>query len=172
MQLHRANLQGEWSRLRYQQNPMRNGASTIKEMTAVLPRDASSLYFRDEIGNVSTSVVRRLRDKTEVRLQPRFPLLGGWQVRTVHGLISNIASCRGILQATMVASQNQVTLGKHLRHAGICCTPNPFCFKPGTFLLVGQCGWRHVDSLDAPDVWAATCCGACCCWQPSITHLQ
>ncbi len=73
-------LQGEWSRLKYQQNPMRNGASTVKEMTAVLPRDASALYFRDEIGNVSTSVVRRLRDKTEVRLQPRFPLLGGWQV--------------------------------------------------------------------------------------------
>ena len=73
-------MQGEWSRLKYQQNPMRNGAATIKEMTAVLPRDASALYFRDEIGNVSTSVVRRLRDKTEVRLQPRFPLLGGWQV--------------------------------------------------------------------------------------------
>ena len=73
-------LQGEWSRLRYQQNPMRNGAATIKEMTAVLPRDASALYFRDEIGNISTSAVRRLRDKTEVRLQPRFPLLGGWQV--------------------------------------------------------------------------------------------
>ena len=59
---------------------MRNGAATIKEMTAVLPRDASALYFRDEIGNISTSAVRRLRDKTEVRLQPRFPLLGGWQV--------------------------------------------------------------------------------------------
>jgi hypothetical protein len=59
---------------------MRNGAATVKELTAVLPRDAGQLYFRDEIGNVSTSIVRRLRDKTEVRLQPRFPLLGGWQV--------------------------------------------------------------------------------------------
>ena len=48
----------------------------------MLPRDAGQLYFRDEIGNVSTSIVRRLRDKTEVRLQPRFPLLGGWQVST------------------------------------------------------------------------------------------
>ena len=104
---------------------MRNGASTIKEMTAVLPRDASSLYFRDEIGNVSTSVVRRLRDKTEVRLQPRFPLLGGWQVRTAHGLISIAASCRGTLQAAMAASQNSVTLGKHLWHAGMCYTPQP-----------------------------------------------
>lgn len=74
--------QGEWSRLRYQQNPMRSGAATVKELTAVLPRDAGQLYFRDEIGNVSTSIVRRLRDKTEVRLQPRFPLLGGWQVST------------------------------------------------------------------------------------------
>ena len=38
-------MQGEWLRLKYQQNLMRNGASTIKEMTAALPRDSSALYL-------------------------------------------------------------------------------------------------------------------------------
>lgn len=99
-------MQGEWSRLKYQQNPMRNGASTIKEMTAVLPREASALYFRDEIGNVSTSVVRRLRDKSEVRLQPRFPLLGGWQVKTCRcslGQCLASSCCHGQIYCNHVA---------------------------------------------------------------------
>lgn len=78
--------QGEWSRLRYMQDPRRNGAASIKEFTAVLPRSAHSLYFRDEIGNVSTSSVKRQRERLEVRLQPRFVLFGGWQVPPVTPL--------------------------------------------------------------------------------------
>ena len=65
------------------QDPRRNGAASIKEFTAVLPRSAHSLYFRDEIGNVSTSSVKRQRERMEVRLQPRFVLFGGWQVPPV-----------------------------------------------------------------------------------------
>ena len=109
-------LQGEWSRLRYQQSPMRNGAATIKEMTAVLPRDASSLYFRDEIGNISTSAVRRLRDKTEVRLQPRFPLLGGWQVMIANFNLTNCFSdVRCSSKSSVVA---QILSSKALQHSG------------------------------------------------------
>ncbi|BDA44122.1 Dolichyl-diphosphooligosaccharide-protein glycosyltransferase [Coccomyxa sp. Obi] len=78
-------LKGEWSRLRYMQDPRRNGAASIKEFTAVLPRSAHSLYFRDEIGNVSTSSVKRQRERLEVRLQPRFVLFGGWQVEFLLG---------------------------------------------------------------------------------------
>ena len=77
----RAPAQGEWSRLRFMQDARRHGAAAIRDFTAVLPRSARSLYFRDEIGNVSTSAVRRLRDKLDVRLQPRFTLFGGWQAR-------------------------------------------------------------------------------------------
>lgn len=79
-------MQGEWSRLRYMQDPRRNGASSIKDLVAVLPRSAHSLYFRDEIGNVSTSSVKRQRERMEVRLQPRFVLFGGWQVRPLMSL--------------------------------------------------------------------------------------
>lgn len=110
-------LQGEWSRLRYQQNPMRAGASTIKEMTAVLPREASSLYFRDEIGNVSTSSVRRLRDKTEVRLQPRFPLLGGWQVRP--RLTASVCTCGRRLMPGLGVSRASTVLSMLLHSGGL-----------------------------------------------------
>lgn len=75
--------QGEWSRLRFMQDARRHGAAAVRDLQAVLPRSAHSLYFRDEIGNISTSAVRRLRDKLDVRLQPRFPLFGGWQARGI-----------------------------------------------------------------------------------------
>ena len=71
--------------MKYQSDPRRGGQAAVREFTAILPRVASALYFRDPIGNVSTSGVRRLRDKLEVRLQPRYPLFGGWQVRAAEG---------------------------------------------------------------------------------------
>lgn len=73
--------QGEWSRLEYQADPRQHGVASFRQLAAVLPRGAHSLYFRDEIGNVSTSHVRHFRDKLEVALLPRFPLFGGWSVR-------------------------------------------------------------------------------------------
>jgi len=73
--------QGEWSRLEYQADPRQHGIASFRQLAAVLPRGARSLYFRDEIGNVSTSHVRHFRDKLEVALLPRFPLFGGWSVR-------------------------------------------------------------------------------------------
>lgn len=72
--------QGEWSRLDYQADPRQHGIASFRQLAAVLPRSAHSLYFRDEIGNVSTSHVRHFRDKLEVALLPRFPLFGGWSV--------------------------------------------------------------------------------------------
>ena len=74
---------GEWSRLEYMADPRQHGIASFRQLSAVLPRSAHSLYFRDEIGNVSSSHVRHLRDKLEVVLLPRFPLFGGWSVRPV-----------------------------------------------------------------------------------------
>ncbi len=88
--------QGEWSRLKYMQDARRNGASSIKEFTAVLPRSAHSLYFRDEIGNVSTSSVKRQREKLEVRLQPRFVLFGGWQVRPSSSALFRVSDIQNV----------------------------------------------------------------------------
>lgn len=61
-------MQGVWSRLEYMQDPGRNGPASIRELVAHLPRSARWLYFRDDIGNVSTSAVRFGFDKVCTRL--------------------------------------------------------------------------------------------------------
>jgi hypothetical protein len=43
-----------------------------------LPGDAQDIYYRDEIGNISTSNVAARQSRLEVELRPRFPLFGGW----------------------------------------------------------------------------------------------
>ena len=56
---------GTWSRLDYQRAQHIYGASSFREVTASLPRETlpSSLYFRDEIGNISTSQYRLLPER-------------------------------------------------------------------------------------------------------------
>ncbi|KAK9844794.1 hypothetical protein WJX74_006918 [Apatococcus lobatus] len=80
-----AKHQGVWSRLEYMQDPGRNGPASIRELVAHLPRSARWLYFKDDIGNVSTSAVRFGFDKVEALLHPRYPLFGGWKVQFTFG---------------------------------------------------------------------------------------
>lgn len=60
-----AKVTGEWSRFDY----MMKGSggdkvAAVQELAALLPKDAKWVYFRDEIGNISSSVVQR--DPTNV----------------------------------------------------------------------------------------------------------
>lgn len=54
-------------------------------LQTVLPASASDVYYRDEIGNISTSHLRVLDDSAEVELRPRFPLFGGWKTHYILG---------------------------------------------------------------------------------------
>lgn len=78
-----ANLKGPFSRYEYQRDM--SGASSIKSFKTVLPASASDVYYRDEIGNISTSHLRVLEDSVEVELRPRFPLFGGWKTHYLLG---------------------------------------------------------------------------------------
>lgn len=51
----------------------------------LLPASSKDIYYRDEIGNISTSSVRRMTDAVELTIQPRFPLFGGWRTDYVLG---------------------------------------------------------------------------------------
>ena len=51
----------------------------------MLPAAAADVYYRDEIGNISTSHLRVLEDAVEVDLRPRFPLFGGWKTHYILG---------------------------------------------------------------------------------------
>ena len=50
-----------------------------------MPAAARDVYYRDEIGNISTSNMLINDDSVEVELRPRFPLFGGWQTRYMLG---------------------------------------------------------------------------------------
>lgn len=55
------------------------------DLQTVLPAAARDVYYRDEIGNISTSAMRELDDMVEVELRPRFPLFGGWKTKYTIG---------------------------------------------------------------------------------------
>ncbi|KAH7290767.1 hypothetical protein KP509_30G062800 [Ceratopteris richardii] len=80
-----AKHKGGFSRLDFQARPGASGRASIRGLLARLPPRAHSVYYRDEIGNVSTSHLRNDKDKTDLQFEPRYPLLGGWRVTFTIG---------------------------------------------------------------------------------------
>jgi oligosaccharyltransferase complex subunit alpha (ribophorin I) len=73
-------LAGQWSRYEFDVSPRSSGpGSALTALTGTLPRSARWIYFRDVIGNISSSSVRPGRARLDVRLEPRFPLVPGWR---------------------------------------------------------------------------------------------
>jgi oligosaccharyltransferase complex subunit alpha (ribophorin I) len=82
---------GLFSRVDYQVRAAK-GAS-FRSLTATLPPGAHDVYYRDVIGNISTSHVRDDGEKGVVlELEPRFPMFGGWNTAWHHGY--NLAARR------------------------------------------------------------------------------
>ncbi|KAH9510178.1 proteasome regulatory particle base subunit [Bulinus truncatus] len=78
-----AKLKGPFSRFDYQRQ--QDGYASIKSFKTSLPSSARDVYYRDEIGNISTSNLRELDESVDVELRPRFPLFGGWKTRYFLG---------------------------------------------------------------------------------------
>lgn len=76
-------LKGPFSRYDYQRQ--QDGSSSVKSFKTVLPSSAKDVYYRDEIGNISTSNLKELDDMVELELRPRFPLFGGWKTHYMIG---------------------------------------------------------------------------------------
>eukprot|EP01060_Flectonema_neradi_P004652 TRINITY_DN13026_c0_g1_i1.p1 TRINITY_DN13026_c0_g1~~TRINITY_DN13026_c0_g1_i1.p1 ORF type:complete len:459 (+),score=96.95 TRINITY_DN13026_c0_g1_i1:41-1378(+) len=82
-----AKLKGSFSRLEYGKHPGAAPAS-FNSLHATLPAKADDIYFRDDIGNISTSRIMPVDRDTktkEVIFQQRFPLFGGWKTRFYYG---------------------------------------------------------------------------------------
>lgn len=77
-------LKGSFSRYDYQREAQ-SGLASIKSFKTLLPAAATDAYYRDEIGNISTSHMRVLADSVELDLRPRFPLFGGWKTKYTIG---------------------------------------------------------------------------------------
>uniref|UniRef100_A0A1I8A985 Dolichyl-diphosphooligosaccharide--protein glycosyltransferase subunit 1 n=1 Tax=Steinernema glaseri TaxID=37863 RepID=A0A1I8A985_9BILA len=80
-----AALSGPFSRLDYQLDRRGSKQPVVKSYKTVLPGAARDIYYRDLIGNISTSSVRKVASNVEVELRPRFPLFGGWKTNYVLG---------------------------------------------------------------------------------------
>ncbi|XP_066452253.1 dolichyl-diphosphooligosaccharide--protein glycosyltransferase subunit 1 [Eleutherodactylus coqui] len=79
-----AYLKGPFSRYDYQRQPD-SGISSVKSFKTILPAAAQDVYYRDEIGNISTSHLLVLDDSVEMEIRPRFPLFGGWKTHYLIG---------------------------------------------------------------------------------------
>merc|ERR1719393_1112043 len=78
-----AQLKGSFSRYEYQRES--SGVSSVKNFKTLLPASSKDVYYRDDIGNISTSHMRVMDDAVELDLRPRFPLFGGWKTHYVIG---------------------------------------------------------------------------------------
>jgi oligosaccharyltransferase complex subunit alpha (ribophorin I) len=78
-----AQLKGSFSRYEYQRES--SGVSSVKNFKTLLPAAAKDVYYRDDIGNISTSHMKVMDDAVELDLRPRFPLFGGWKTHYVVG---------------------------------------------------------------------------------------
>ncbi|KAK3425087.1 hypothetical protein EUGRSUZ_F01802 [Eucalyptus grandis] len=78
-------IKGEFSRLDYQARPHIRGAAAFRNLIAKLPPRAHSVYYRDAIGNISTSHLWGDARKTELEIEPRYPMFGGWRTAFTIG---------------------------------------------------------------------------------------
>ncbi|KAL2555521.1 Dolichyl-diphosphooligosaccharide--protein glycosyltransferase subunit 1B [Forsythia ovata] len=76
---------GIFSRVEYQSRPSISGVSSFKHLLAELPPRVHSVYYRDDIGNISSSRLRTNSRKSELLIEPRYPLFGGWKATFVIG---------------------------------------------------------------------------------------
>jgi len=74
-----------FSRVEYQTKPGGTGVSSFKHLLAKLPPRVHSVYYRDGIGNISSSHLRTDSWKSELEIEPRYPLFGGWKSTFVIG---------------------------------------------------------------------------------------
>lgn len=78
MHHHGAILKGSFSRYEFQRE-QGNAVSAVKSFRTRLPSSAFDIYYRDEIGNISTSNIRKGSKSVIAELRPRFPMFGGWK---------------------------------------------------------------------------------------------
>ncbi|XP_065175299.1 dolichyl-diphosphooligosaccharide--protein glycosyltransferase subunit 1-like [Sycon ciliatum] len=80
-----AKLKGSFSRLDFQRNPAQAAQAAVLHFKTILPATARDVYYRDEIGNISTSHMLEKEDSVELDIRPRFPLFGGWKTHYYTG---------------------------------------------------------------------------------------
>ena len=82
-----ARFKGGFNRLLTEYQNVHN--TLVPSFTSTLPAEAFDIYYKDSIGNISTSTVEKFGNFTSVKLNPRFVLYGGWKVSYTLGYTLN-----------------------------------------------------------------------------------
>lgn len=59
--------------------------SSFDTLIAKLPKLANNIYYRDQIGNISSSKIKIKDEFLELTINPRFPMYGGWKTEFYIG---------------------------------------------------------------------------------------
>mmetsp|Transcript_14306 Transcript_14306/g.21418 ORF Transcript_14306/g.21418 Transcript_14306/m.21418 type:complete len:431 (+) Transcript_14306:129-1421(+) len=78
-----AKLSGGFSRFDYQHAS--SVSPSFRSLRTKLPREAHSIYYRDQIGNISSSSIQTLKSSIALDIETRFPMFGGWQTEFYIG---------------------------------------------------------------------------------------
>jgi oligosaccharyltransferase complex subunit alpha (ribophorin I) len=79
-------LDKQFNRIEFQVSPQTlEQTNVFTKLEMDLPQTATDVYYRDEVGNISTSHFRKQITKSILELQPRFPLFGGWKTAWYTG---------------------------------------------------------------------------------------
>jgi oligosaccharyltransferase complex subunit alpha (ribophorin I) len=73
---------GLFSRIDYMQGHIGN---SFRSLTGNLPAGAMDVYYRDIIGNISTSNLRSGLQGSTLHIETRFPVFGGWSTEWYQG---------------------------------------------------------------------------------------
>jgi oligosaccharyltransferase complex subunit alpha (ribophorin I) len=99
-----AELKGGFSRYEFQVNPAASGHAAVKEVSMNIPAIAEDVYYRDAIGNISTSH----HWKNKLLIIPRFPMFGGWQTKFCVGY--NVPAHHFLSSSTSVSGQHTLNI--------------------------------------------------------------
>jgi len=69
-------LEGPFSRFDFMRSP---SPSAINILNFHVPKESADWYYRDEIGNISSSHISKASTHTKFQVLPRFVLFGGWR---------------------------------------------------------------------------------------------
>ncbi|KAK5665874.1 dolichyl-diphosphooligosaccharide--protein glycosyltransferase subunit 1 [Batrachochytrium dendrobatidis] len=112
-----AELKDHFSRIDFKLSAQAHSeTNVVKDLTAILPKGARNVFFKDTIGNVSTSHFRNDRESSMLWIQPRYPLFGGWRYSWFHGydvsaesFLKKISANKFVLQLPFKSSVKDIT---------------------------------------------------------------
>ncbi|TPX38079.1 dolichyl-diphosphooligosaccharide---protein glycotransferase [Synchytrium microbalum] len=114
-----AKLKGQFSRIDYAFSAATHDRQNVlRQLTLTFPPKANNAFYRDTVGNVSTSKYRNERTKSVMEIKPRYPVWGGWKYTWYHGYsvpLSDFLRHRGskyALAIPFIASTTNVTHDK------------------------------------------------------------